>query len=74
MMMKEIMEGVVSPPVEERAVVADSILRGQCTRDPDRDSKWVQVALRRPAGPRSGEVRLVPGERVFAKVCRRFEA
>lgn len=74
MMMKEIMEEVVSRPVQERAIVADSVLRGQRTRDPDRDSKWVQVALRPLAQLRTGEVGPLPGERVFAEVWRQFEA
>jgi len=71
--MKEILEEVASLPVEERAMVADSILRSLNVPDPDVDSKWAQVAQRRLAELRSGQVKSIPGEEVFAKVWKRFE-
>jgi putative addiction module component (TIGR02574 family) len=71
--MKEIIEEVASLPVEERAIVADSILRSLNVPDPDIDSKWAQVAQRRLAELRCGEVKPIPGEQVFAKVWKRFE-
>jgi hypothetical protein len=71
---RELIEAVVSLPVEERAVVADSVLRSLNAPEPEMDRKWAQVAQRRLAELRSGEVRPIPGEEVFGKVWKRFEA
>lgn len=73
MTMKELIEEVASLPVEERAIVADSILRSLNPPESDIDRKWVQVAQRRLAELRSGKVTPVPGDQVFAKVSKRFE-
>lgn len=73
MTMKELIEEVASLPVEERAIVADSILRSLNPPESDIDRKWVQVAQRRLAELRSGKVTPVPGDQVFAKVRKRFE-
>lgn len=52
----------------------DSILRSLNPPESGIDRKWAQVAERRLAELRSGEVKPVPGEQVFAKVWKRFEA
>lgn len=70
MTMKELIEEVASLPIEERAIVADSILRTLNPPDADIDRKWAQVAQRRLAELRSGKVKPVPGEQVFAKVWK----
>lgn len=72
MTMKELIEEVASLPVEERAIVADSILRSLNPPESNIDHKWVQVAQRRLAELRSGKVRPTPGEQVFAKVWKQF--
>jgi putative addiction module component (TIGR02574 family) len=71
--MNEIIAEVASLPVDERAMVADSILRSLNASDPEIDAKWAQVAQRRLAELRSGSVKPVPGEQVFAKIWKRFE-
>ena len=71
--MKGLIDEVVSLPVEERAIVADSILRSLNPPESDIDHKWAQVAQRRLAELRSGKVKPIPGEQVFAKVWKRFE-
>ncbi len=73
MTMKELIEEVVSLPVEERAIVAESILRSLNPPESEIDRQWAQVAERRLAELRSGAVKPVPGEQVFAKVWTRFE-
>jgi putative addiction module component (TIGR02574 family) len=70
---KELIEEVNSLPVEERAAVADSILRSLNPPESDIDRKWAQVAQRRLEELRSGKVKPVPGEEVFAMVWKRFE-
>ena len=71
---KELIAEAASLPVEERAILAESILRSLNAPDPDRDRKWVAVAQRRLAELRTGQVAPVPGEEVFAKVWKRFGA
>lgn len=73
MTMKELIEAVVSLPVEERAIVADAVLRSLDAPESEIDRKWAQVAQRRLAEVRAGEIKPIPGEQVFAKVWKRFE-
>ncbi len=73
MTMKEIIEEVASLPVDERALVADSILRSLNPSDPEIDAKWAKVAQRRLAELRAGQVEPVPGEQVFDRIWKRFE-
>jgi len=70
---KELIAEVVALPVEERAVVVDSLLRSLNQPESDIDQKWVSVAKERLAEMRSGKVKPVPGEQVFDKVWKRFE-
>ena len=70
---KELIAEAVSLPVEERAIVADSILRSLNAPDSDVDRKWVSVAQRRLTELRSGQVKPIPGEQVFARVWKRFK-
>ncbi len=71
---KELIAEAVSLPVEERAIVADSILRSLNAPESDIDRKWVAVAQRRLGELRSGQVKPIPGEQVFARVWKRFRA
>jgi len=68
----EIIRDAESLPVEERALVVDSLLRSLNPPDPEVDQKWVAVAERRLEELRSGRVKPVPGEEVFAKIRQRF--
>ena len=69
---KELIEEAVSLPVEDRAFVAESILRSLNVPETDVDRKWAKVARRRLAELRSGKVKPVPGEEVFARVWKRL--
>ena len=71
---KELIAEAISLPVEERAIVADSILRSLNAPDSEVDRKWVAVAQRRLMELRSGQVKPIPGEQVFARVWKRFKA
>jgi len=68
----EIIREAESLPVEERAVVVDSLLRSLNTPDPEIDRKWAAVARRRLEELRSGHVKPIPGEEVFARIRKRF--
>ena len=58
--------------MEERALVVDSLLRSLNQPDPEIDRKWVAVAKRRLEELRSGRVKPIPGDQVFANIRRRF--
>jgi putative addiction module component (TIGR02574 family) len=62
----------VSLPVEERALVVDSLLKSLNPPDTDIDRKWASVAKRRLAELRSGEVKAIPGDEVFERIWNRF--
>ncbi len=70
---KELINEAVLLPVEERALVVDSLLRSLNQPESRIDKKWADVAKHRLAELRSGSVEAVPGEDVFEKVWRKFE-
>ncbi len=61
-----------SLPVEERAIIVDSLLKTLNTPESDFDKKWVMVAKARLQQMRSGKVKAIPGEEVFSKIWSRF--
>ena len=69
---KDLIAEAISLPVEERAIVVDSILRSLNTPESDIDQKWAAIARRRLLQLRSGEVKAVPGEEVFKRIWKRF--
>ena len=69
---KDIIQEAATLPVEERAIVVDSLLRTLNPPDTEIDRAWVRIAQRRLADLRSGRVQPVPGDQVFAKVKERF--
>lgn len=69
---KEIIHEAATLPVEERAIVVDSLLRTLNPPDAEIDSAWGRIAQRRLAELRSGRVQPVPGDQVLAKVKERF--
>lgn len=68
----EIIQEAESLPVEERAIVVNSLLRSLNPPDPEIDRKWAAVAKRRLEELRSGRVKPVPGQEVFARIRQRF--
>jgi len=70
---KEIIDMAVSLPVEERAIVVDSILRSLNQPTSEIDKKWSAVAHRRLREIKSGSVRAIQGEEVFEKIWKKFD-
>lgn len=70
---RDIIREAESLPVEDRAIVVDSILRTLNRPDPSIDRQWLTAARRRVEELRSGGVKAVPGNDVFAKARERFE-
>ena len=69
---RKLIEEALSLPVEERALIADSLLRSLNVPDAAIDAKWTEVAKRRLQELRSGKVKPIPGDEVFTEVLRRF--
>lgn len=70
---KELIDEAISLPVEERALVVDSLLRSLNQPESEIDRQWAAVANRRLAEMRAGAVAAVPGQEVFERVWKRFE-
>lgn len=70
---QELIDEAISLPVEERALVVDSLLRSLSQPESETDKKWVATAKRRLTELRSGSVNAVPGDKVFDKIWQRFE-
>ena len=70
---KQLIEEAVSLPVEERALVIESLLRSLNSPESEIDRKWTEEAKRRLVEIRSGSVESISGEEVFDKVWKRFE-
>lgn len=71
--MKEIIQEAASLPIEERAMVVDSLLKTLNAPDADMEKEWIKVAKKRLAELRSGSMKAVPGDEVFSKIQQRFE-
>jgi putative addiction module component (TIGR02574 family) len=69
---KDLIAEIISLPVEERAMVVDSLLKSLNAPESEIDKKWVAVAKRRLEQFRSGEVKSVSGEEVFGRIWNRF--
>jgi putative addiction module component (TIGR02574 family) len=69
---KKIIEEVLSLPVEDRALIADSLLRSLNKPNNGIDEKWAEVAKRRLQELRSGKVKPIPGDEVFERALKRF--
>ena len=69
---KELIAEAISLPVEERAIVVDSILRSLNSPEDDIDRQWIAAAERRLDEVRTGRVKVIPGDQVFAQIQKRF--
>lgn len=69
---KELIEEISSLPVEDRVLVADSVLRSLNPPEAEIDKKWAKEARKRLDELRSGKVEAIPGEEVFQKINKRF--
>ena len=68
---KELIAEAVSLPVEERALLVDSLLRSLNTPEPAIDKKWISVAQERLQQLRAGAVTAQPANEVFKKIAAR---
>ena len=68
----ELIQEAISLPVEERALIADSLLRSLNRPESEIDREWGGEARRRLAELRSGSVPAIPGQRVFDAIGDKF--
>ena len=69
---KKLVEEALSLPVEQRALLADSLLRSLNPSNTAIDDKWIEVASTRLRDLRSGKVKPIPGDEVFSEILKRF--
>ena len=70
---KQLIEKAISLPVEERALMVDSLLRSLNRPQSEIDEKWAAVANRRLLELRNGSVEAVSGQKVFEQILKRFD-
>ena len=70
---KELIAEAVSLPVEERALLVDSLLRSLNAPESAIDKKWIAVAKDRLQQLRTGEVTAQPASEVLNKIAARFQ-
>jgi putative addiction module component (TIGR02574 family) len=70
---KDLINEAVSLPVEERALIVDSLLRSLNQPELEIDKKWAAVAKQRLAEMKAGSGEAVPGQEVFDKIWHRFD-
>ncbi|MHC5058993.1 MAG: addiction module protein [Planctomycetota bacterium] len=71
MSVKELLAEAISLPVEERAVLVDTLLRSLNPPEEDLDREWIAEAERRLDEVRSGKA-TIPADEVFAEIRKRF--
>lgn len=68
MKIKVLIDDVEATLVEDQVIVVDSLLRSLNPPESRIDEKWSLVARKRLEDIRSGAVKTIPGEDVFAKI------
>lgn len=69
---QEIIGEATSLPVEERAIIVDSLLRSLNQPESEIDAQWINIAQKRLLELQTKAVNTIPGEEVFKKIWRRF--
>ncbi|WP_234568060.1 addiction module protein [Rhodohalobacter sp. 614A] len=69
---KKLIKEIESLPVEERAMVAESVLESLNPVDANIEKRWIDIAEERLKEIKSGKVKAIEGDRVFDRIQRRF--
>ncbi len=70
---KELIDEAISLPIEDRALLIDTLLKSINPSASDIDEKWASLAKKRLAELRAGKVRAIPGDEVFSNIWNRFD-
>lgn len=62
----------ISLPVEERALVVESLLQSLNRPETGADGQWAMVAQKRLSALQNGAVEALNGDDVFSNIWRRF--
>ena len=69
---KELITKIISLPVDDRVIIADTILKSLNPPESKIDKKWVATAKRRAFELSSGKIKAVSGDEVFNKIWNRL--
>ena len=69
---RELIDEAVCLPVEQRALVLESLLKSFNNTESDNDNKWVVVANKRLSEMRAGTIKVVSGDKVFENIWNRL--
>jgi putative addiction module component (TIGR02574 family) len=69
---ESLIKEVTALPVEERAYLAECVLRTLNTPDSEIDIAWATEVRNRLEAIRSGLVQTIPGEQVFERIRQRL--
>lgn len=67
----DLIDEIVSLPLEDRARMAEALLQSLNPQDDAITAAWLAVANRRLDGVTGGKVQPVPGEQVFERIRQR---
>jgi putative addiction module component (TIGR02574 family) len=70
---QDLIDEAISLPIEERALLVDSLLLSMNPSSIENDQKWAREAKKRLEELRSGKVAGLSGDEVFRNVWKRFE-
>ena len=70
---KQLIEEAVSLPVEERALMVDTLLKSMNQLESEIDKAWADKAQQRLHDLRSGRVEAIAGQAVFDKIWSKFD-
>ena len=73
MRLQDLIDEASALPVDERALVIESLLKSLNPHEASIDEKWVEVAKCRLDDLDSGRVNPVPGDEVFRKIRSRLQ-
>lgn len=73
MRLQDLIDEASALPVDERALVVESLLKSLNPIEASIDEKWTEVAESRLGELDSGKVNPVPGDEVFRKIRSRLQ-
>lgn len=65
---KELYKEAISLPVEDRAILIDSLIKSLNPMEKEIEEKWLEVARERYEEIQSGNVKLLDGQKVLKKI------
>jgi len=70
---KDLIDKAILLPVEERAILIDSLIKSLNPLESEIEKKWIATAKDRLNEIQKGKVQIISGEEVFTKIWKKFE-